>query len=419
MELTLSPRPIGGRIKAIASKSQAHRLMICAALADRATKLVCAETSQDMDATARALAALGADFSYLNGAYTVYPMEMPRGDSELDCGESGSTLRFLLPVVGALGVGATFRLHGRLAERPLSPLWEAMEAHGCRLTRPSADTVRCEGRLDGGHWEIAGNVSSQFISGLLLALPLTGEESDIMLTTPLESAGYADLTLQAVRQFGVDAERDETGWHIPQTGGYTSCGRAAVEGDWSNAAFWLCAGAISDPVTVEGLSLSSAQGDRAILSVLERFGAKIEAGGDSVTVTPGDLHGIELDARNIPDLVPPVALVAACAKGTTRIFGAERLRLKESDRLQSVADTLSALGAAVEITTDGLLICGGRLAGGTADSRNDHRIAMMAAIAACACTRPITLRGAEAVGKSYPRFWEDYKLLIRAREGIL
>ena len=413
MELTLSPRPIGGRIAAIASKSQAHRLLICAALADRATKIVCTEPSQDMDATARALAALGADFTYRNGAYTVYPMEMPRGDAILDCGESGSTLRFLLPVVGALGVSATFRLNGRLAERPLSPLWEAMEAHGCRLSRPSADTVRCEGRLDGGHWEIAGNVSSQFISGLLLALPLTGEESDIMLTTPLESAPYAGLTMQALRQFGVDAARTEDGWHIPQGWGYTSCGKAAVEGDWSNAAFWLCAGAISNPVTVEGLALESAQGDREIRSILERFGAKVETAGGAVTVTPGDLHGIELDARNIPDLVPPIALVAACAQGTTRIFGAERLRMKESDRLQSVADALSALGAGIEITTDGLLIRGSRLTGGTVDSCRDHRIAMTAAIAACACTRPIILRGAEAVNKSYPHFWEDYKTLTR------
>ena len=358
MELTLSPRPVGGTIRAIASKSQAHRLMICAAFADRATKIVCAETSQDMDATARALTALGAELSYRNGAYTVYPMEMPRGDAVLDCGESGSTLRFLLPVVGALGVSATFRLHGRLAERPLSPLREAMEAHGCRLSRPNADEVRCEGRLDGGHWEIAGNVSSQFISGLLLALPLTGEESDIMLTTPLESAGYTDLTVQVLRQFGVEAERTETGWHVPQGRGYRSCGKTAVEGDWSNAAFWLCAGAISDRVTVEGLSLSSAQGDRAILPILEQFGAKVEISGDAVTVAPDDLHAVEIDARDIPDLVPPLALVAACAQGTTRIFGAERLRLKESDRLQSVADALSAIGAGVEITADGLLIRG-------------------------------------------------------------
>lgn len=411
MELTLSPRPIGGRIPAIASKSQAHRLMICAALADRATKITCAETSADMDATARALAALGADFSYLNGAYTVYPMEMPRGDAVLDCGESGSTLRFLLPVVGALGVSATFLLRGRLAERPLSPLWEAMEAHGCRLSHPTADTVRCEGRLNGGHWEIAGNVSSQFISGLLLALPLTGEKSDIMLTTPLESAGYTDLTVQALRQFGIGAERTETGWYLPQGQGYRSCGKAAVEGDWSNAAFWLCAGAISDPVTVENLSLSSAQGDREILAVLKQFGAEVTVCGDSVTVSPGDLHAIELDARHIPDLVPPIALVAACAQGTTRIYGAERLRLKESDRLKSIADTLSALGASVEVTADGLLICGSRLTGGTVNSHNDHRIAMMAAIAASASTHPIVLRGAEAVNKSYPRFWEDYKQL--------
>ncbi|MBQ3355885.1 MAG: 3-phosphoshikimate 1-carboxyvinyltransferase [Oscillospiraceae bacterium] len=413
MELTLSPRPIGGKIAAIASKSAAHRLMICAALSDRATKISCAETSKDVEATARVLTALGADFTYGNGAYTVYPLQLPRGDQVLDCGESGSTLRFLLPVVGALGVSATFRLHGRLAERPLSPLWEAMQAHGCCLSRPSADTVLCEGRLRGGIWEIAGNVSSQFISGLLFALPLTGEASEIVLSTPLESAGYADLTVQALRQFGVEAERTETGWRIPKGQGFRSCGRAAVEGDWSNAAFWLCAGAISAPVTVEGLSLTSAQGDRAILSVLERFGANVETGSGSVTVTPGELHAIELDARHIPDLVPPIALVAACAQGTTRIFGAERLRLKESDRLQSVADALTALGADVTITADGLLIRGGRLCGGRADICNDHRIAMMAAIAACACTQTVTLRGAEAVNKSYPRFWEDYRILTR------
>lgn len=413
MELTLSPRPIGGTIRAIASKSQAHRLLIAAALADRATKLVCAETSADIDATVRALAALGADFTYLNGGWTVYPMELPRGDLVLDCGESGATLRFLLPVVGALGVSATFRLRGRLAERPLSPLWEAMEAHGCRLSRPCADEVRCEGRLDGGLWEIAGNVSSQFLSGLLLALPLTGEESDIMLTIQLESAPYVELTAQVLRQFGVEAEHTAAGWHIPQGRGYRSCGKTAVEGDWSNAAFWLCAGAISDPVTVEGLSLSSAQGDRAILPILERFGARVTACGDAVTVAPGDLNGIALDARDIPDLVPPIAAVAACAQGTTQVFGAERLRLKESDRLQSIADALTALGAEVSVTTDGLMIRGGRLTGGTVDSRNDHRIAMMAAILACACTRPVVIRGAEAVKKSDPRFWEDYKRMIR------
>ena len=409
MELTLSPRPIGGTVASIASKSQAHRLLICAALAWQSTKIICAESSADIDATIRCLAALGADFSRRDGTITVYPMELPRGDRELDCGESGSTLRFLLPVVGALGVGATFRLHGRLAERPLSPLWEEMERHGCRLSRPTPDTLRCEGRLSGGTYQIAGDVSSQFISGLLFALPLTGEESDIMLTSKAESAGYIALTVHALRQFGIAAEQTASGWHIPSGSFYASCGKAAVEGDWSNAAFWLCAGAISRPVTVTGLNPDSLQADRQITEILRRFGAEVRSDESGVHVAPSALHAIEIDARNIPDLVPPIAAVAACARGTTTIFGAERLRIKESDRLKSVADALRAVGGQVEITPDGLQITGCSLHGGTIDSSNDHRIAMLAGILSSVCSQPITLTGAEAVRKSYPSFWEELK----------
>lgn len=409
MELTLSPRPIGGIVASIASKSQAHRLLICAALAWQSTKIICAESSADIDATIRCLAALGADFSRRDGTITVYPMELPRGDRELDCGESGSTLRFLLPVVGALGVGATFRLHGRLAERPLSPLWEEMERHGCRLSRPTPDTLRCEGRLSGGTYQIAGDVSSQFISGLLFALPLTGEESDIMLTSKAESAGYIALTVHALRQFGIAAEQTASGWHIPSGSFYASCGKAAVEGDWSNAAFWLCAGAISRPVTVTGLNPDSLQADREITEILRRFGAEVRSDESGVHVAPSALHAIEIDARNIPDLVPPIAAVAACARGTTTIFGAERLRIKESDRLKSVADALRAVGGQVEITPDGLQITGRSLRGGTIDSSNDHRIAMLAGILSSVCSQPITLTGAEAVRKSYPNFWEELK----------
>ena len=409
MELTLSPRPIGGTVASIASKSQAHRLLICAALAWQSTKIICAESSADIDATIRCLAALGADFSRRDGTITVYPMELPRGDRELDCGESGSTLRFLLPVVGALGVGATFRLHGRLAERPLSPLWEEMERHGCRLSRPTPDTLRCEGRLSGGTYQIAGDVSSQFISGLLFALPLTGEESDIMLTSKAESAGYIALTVHALRQFGIAAEQTASGWHIPSGSFYASCGKAAVEGDWSNAAFWLCAGAISRPVTVTGLNPDSLQADREITEILRRFGAEVRSDEFGVHVAPSALHAIEIDARNIPDLVPPIAAVAAVARGTTTIFGAERLRIKESDRLKSVADALRAVGGQVEITPDGLHITGCSLHGGTIDSSNDHRIAMLAGILSSVCSQPITLTGAEAVRKSYPNFWEELK----------
>lgn len=415
MDKVIFPRPLGGKIAAIASKSQAHRLLICAALADQATGLSCAELSKDIEATAACLTALCADISYQNAGYLVVPREKA-AVCRCNCGESGSTLRFLLPVAAALGVETTFVLHGRLPERPLTPLWEELEAHGCTLSRPTADTVRCAGRLTGGTYRMAGNVSSQFISGLLFALPLTGEESNIMLTSPLESADYVRMTLAALRTFGIAVGENERGWHIPAGQRYRSCGSARVEGDWSNAAFWLTAGAISGEMTVTGLTPDSPQGDRRIAGLLARFGAEVAWRDNAVTVRPRRLRGIDIDARDIPDLVPPLALAAACADGTTRIYGAERLRIKESDRLQSVAGALNALGAAVEILPDGLLIRGGTLTGGTVDSQNDHRIAMLAAIASAVCSAPVTLHGAEAVQKSYPRFWADFEKL-QAKEA--
>lgn len=412
MDKVIIPCPLGGQIAAIASKSQAHRLLICAALADTLTGLSCAELSKDIEATAACLIALCADIAYQNTSYHVTPREKATA-CRCDCGESGSTLRFLLPVAAALGVKTTFQLHGRLPERPLSPLWEELEAHGCRLSRPTADTVLCEGKLTGGVYRMAGNISSQFISGLLFALPLTGEDSDIMLTSPLESADYVRMTLAALRTFGITVEKCETGWHIPAGQQYRSCGSAEVEGDWSNAAFWLTAGAISEVVTVTGLSPDSPQGDRKIADLLARFGAEVTWVTNAVSVRPRKLHGIDIDARDIPDLVPPLALAAACAEGTTRIYGAERLKIKESDRLQSVAGALQSLGAEVEILPDGLMIHGGKLSGGTVDSQNDHRIAMLAAIASSVCENPVTLLGAEAVQKSYPRFWADFETMQR------
>ena len=412
MERTIFPHKLGGRIAAIPSKSQAHRLLICAALADEPTALTCPEGSQDIEATARCLTAFGAAIRRTETGYAVQSAQAPER-AEADCGESGSTLRFLLPVAAALGIDTTFCLHGRLAARPLSPLWEELEAHGCALSRPTSDTVRCTGRLTGGVFRLAGNISSQFISGLLLALPMTGTDSELVLTTPLESAGYVDMTLDALRRFGVRVECTQNGWRIPAGARYASCGAAEVEGDWSNAAFWLTAGAISSPVTVTGLAPDSRQGDRAAAAILARFGAEVSTEGDAVTVCPGRLRGIELNARDIPDLVPPLALAAACAEGTTRILGAERLRIKESDRLRSVAAALNALGGDVRVLPDGLEIHGGTLTGGTADAQNDHRIAMLAAVAASVCAEPVRVCGAEAVNKSYPGFWKDFTQLTK------
>lgn len=382
MDLILEPRSIAGTVAAIASKSQAHRLLICAALAERPTRILCGALSQDIEATARCLAALGAGLCYDGAVFTVRPIGLPQSGEAPDCGESGSTLRFLLPVAAALGCDATFHLRGRLPERPLGPLWEALEAHGCRLTRPTPDTLRCAGQLRGGVFALAGNVSSQFLSGLLFALPLTGEDCRLRLTTPLESRGYVDLTLAALERFGIRVEAEEAGWRIPGGQRYRSPGPVSVEGDWSNAAFWLCAGAVSGPVTVTGLDMASRQGDRAVLAWLRALGAEVEEGTAGVTVRPGALHGCAINAREIPDLVPPLALTAALARGETCIYGAARLRFKESDRLQTVADTLNALGGRAEVRRTALRISGGALRGGAVSGANDHRIVMMAAVAA-------------------------------------
>lgn len=416
MDITLKNRPIGGQIAAISSKSAAHRLLICAALAEKPTNIVCTDRSEDIDATVRCLNALGAKIDELPDGFLVRPIRKAATEATLDCGESGSTLRFLLPIAAAFGADATFVLHGRLPERPLSPLWELLSEKGIMLTRPSKNTLCLRGRLYPGSYPIAGNVSSQFITGLLFALPLLEGKSDIMLTSELESAAYVDLTLRALERFDIYPQPTEQGWRFPQNSTYSSPKIVIVEGDWSNAAFWLCAGAICRPMTVTGLSMASSQGDRQICDLLRRFGAEVEIEGDRITVRPAPLHGIDIDASQIPDLVPPLALGAACAEGRSRIFGAERLKIKESDRLQSVFDAISALGGEIKMRPDGLDIVGGRLHGGQIDSQNDHRIAMMAAIASTVCDGSLTLKGAQAVKKSYPRFWADFEKLVISDE---
>ena len=303
-----------------------------------------------------------------------------------------------------LGRETTFRLHGRLPQRPLGPLWEALEAHGVRLSRPAPGELLCAGRLENGRFLLPGDVSSQFFSGLLFALPLLSGPSELRAATPPESAGYIAMTLAALRRFGIAAEPLPDGWAIPGGQRYRSPGAVRAEGDWSNAAFWLAAGALSRPVTVTGLQAESGQGDRVILEYLRRFGAEVEQNADAVTVRPAPLRGCSLDVRSTPDLAPPLALLAACAAGTTRITGAARLRYKESDRLASIAAALRALGADVRDLPDGLEIAGGRLTDGMVDACGDHRIAMLAAIASARCD--VRLRGAECVEKSDPHFWQ-------------
>ena len=416
MTVTISPGiPLTGTLDAIPSKSAAHRLMICAALADGQTTITCPQRSQDIDATLRCLTGLGTSFLPQGKGYLVTPAAKKSRveDCLLDCGESGSTLRFLLPVAGALGADTTFQQAGRLVQRPMGPLIEQLETHGCKTyLDQEKKTLSISGQLTPGAYRLPGDVSSQFFTGLLFALPLLGEESILEIDGELESASYIKLTTQALAAFGVTPERIETGWVIrPQA--YHTPGRAIVEGDWSNAAPWLCMGAIDgDSITVKGLDPDSLQGDKAICRVLGEMGVPIHRTADRCTSHTGRLHPTTIDARDIPDLVPVLAALAAAIPGTTTITGAARLRLKESDRLATTAATLNALGGEVEVTDDGLIIRGkAHLLGGMVDAAGDHRIAMAAAVASCACREPVVITGAQAVEKSYPTFWHDLRAL--------
>ena len=414
MNIRLTPAKLHGTLPAISSKSDAHRVLIASALAEKPTKMLCNIVSDDIHATAACLAALGAKAEFSDGVITVYPnaCETPK-DVSLDCGESGSTLRFLLPLVSALGKNGTFIGHGRLPNRPVTPLREAMEAHGVRFPQKEQFPLKTEGQLSAGEYTMRGDVSSQYITGLLFSLPLLEKDSTLTLLPPVESLPYIRMTLHTLRTFGIEIEETEQGFVIPGKQHFRSPGEITVEGDWSNAAFFLVAGALGDSVTVTGLRQDSEQGDKAIVRLLSEMGAKVEIRGDAVTVSPAELHGIPIDGANIPDLVPVLSVAAAAAKsGVTVISNAARLRLKECDRLSAVNDCLTKLGAAVSETDDGLVIWGGDpLHGGQVSSYNDHRMAMATAVASIAADGPVVIHDAQAVKKSYPHFFEDFNKL--------
>ena len=394
MNVIITPSPLKGCVRVPASKSAAHRALICAALADGPTDSIINALNRDIEATAACLGALGAEIEATADGLRVSPIAHLPESATLDCGESGSTLRFLIPVAAALDARAAFTGRGRLPERPNAVLTDALRRHGATI---DSDTLpmRVSGPVRGGRWALPGNVSSQYVTGLLFALPLLREDSDIVLTTRLESSAYVDMTLQALARFGVTVEAAEGGWRIPGRQRYRSPGRLEIEGDWSAAAFWLAADAMGGDIRVDGLREDTAQGDRAAAALLGRP---------------------EIDASGVPDLVPALAVAAAARQGRTVITGAARLRLKESDRLQTVAAMLRALGHGVTVTDDGLVIEGGApapCAGDvrTVDGANDHRIVMAAAVAAATADAPVRILGAQAVEKSYPDFFRDLKAL--------
>ena len=410
MIASLKPTKLSGTIPAIASKSDAHRLLILAALCRGETRLIMEQRSEDIDATVACLRALGAKIALVPDGVFVHGIERVNEYPLLDCSESGSTFRFLLPVATALCEHVRFTGSGRLPDRPIGELLTVLQAHGVAF---SAERLpfQTTGKLTGGRFSLPGNVSSQYLTGLLLATPLLEEDSTIFLTTRLESAAYVDITLHALKRFGVQVEAQDGGYAVCGGQAIQSPGELRVDGDWSNAAFFLAAGALGNPVTMTGLRLDSPQGDKAILDALKRFGAHVEVAEDRIIVSPAPLSGCTIDVGETPDLLPILAVLGACASGETRLINAARLRFKESDRLASASAMLRALGGRVEELPDALVITGGQLAGGTVDSCRDHRIAMSAAVASIRCANEVTILGADAVKKSYPGFFEDWAIL--------
>ena len=383
MDIRIIPQKLRGAVTPPASKSMAHRAVLAMALAGGTGTLSNLSDSQDIQATKRCVAALKA----------------PRPEGEppfLDCGESGSTLRFLIPIALAAAGGGVFTGHGRLMERPQQPYFDIFDEKGIFYGQTDG-VLTVRGTLTPGVYHLPGNVSSQFVTGLLYALPLLPGVSTIEITTPLESGGYVDMTLDMLEKFGISVQnKNYAVFHIP--GNQVYQGRdITVEGDWSQAGFWYAANFLDNQVAIQGLNADSTQGDRVVASLYWKL------------AKPGDT---DIDVSGCPDLLPPLAVMAAVRSGTTRFVNAARLRIKESDRLATTAALLNALGGHAEEGPDSLTVRGvPAFSGGTVDGANDHRIVMAAAIAATRSSAPVTILGAEAVRKSYPSFWEDYKQL--------
>ncbi|MBQ3123113.1 MAG: 3-phosphoshikimate 1-carboxyvinyltransferase [Firmicutes bacterium] len=417
MDVKITPSKLSGQIEAIASKSEAHRLLICAALSRTETELNINKRSDDIDATIGCLRALGAEITVSGSKVLVKPCR-PSGTPLIDAKESGSTLRFMIPVAAALAESVSFTGGGRLPERPIGELLTSISENGS-----TADSDRIpltlSGKLKAGTFSIPGNVSSQYITGLLLALPLLEGRSSVKLTSKLESKAYVDITLDVMKRFGVEFEyvENEEGlseFVLDNGNGYSAPPFVKVDGDWSNGAFFLVAGALGNGITVSGLSLSSPQGDKEIISILRKFGADVMISEDVITVLPGNLKGTVIDINETPDLLPILSVLASFAEGETEFVNGARLRIKESDRLMSSAAMINGLGGCAEELPSGLKVQGfpgGNLRGGNVDSFHDHRIAMSAAIAATRCDGDVYIKDAGSAAKSYPDFYSDYRNL--------
>ncbi len=409
MDISMIWDRVYGSASAIASKSDAHRALIAAALSDKPTLFNLGSVSLDIEATISCLISLGAKIERTDNSLTVFPVSSRVKTPLLDCNESGSTLRFMIPVAAAVSDNPSFVGKGRLAERPLSPLKNAMENCGCLF---SSDTLplTVSGKLSSGVFTLPGNVSSQFISGLLFALPILSGDSQIILSSPLESASYVRMTIDTLSRFNIKIEEGEKGFFVKGNQNYESPSEYIVEGDWSNIAPFLAAAALGGEISADGLNPHSKQSDIAILSVLEKFGADIKDNNGVYTIRKKNANPFDFDMAQCPDLFPVIAALACGAMGKSTLYNAARLRLKESDRIKSTSALIKSLGGECIENEDSLTIIGkGGLKGGNCDSFNDHRIVMAAAVASAICKESVIISGAEAINKSFPDFIKHFE----------
>ena len=382
---------LNGNVTIPPSKSAAHRALICSYLAGGGSVSPIID-SNDMRATVGVIDAL------------------KNNEDVMNCIESGSTLRFMIPVVASLGRRATFIGEGRLPERPIGEYLDILPKHNVKVYSNGYLPMTIDGQLRNGSYEVNGDVSSQYITGLLLALANVEGDSAVILKTPLQSKPYVDMTVKVMADFGVNITETDFGYLI-HGGQEFKKQDYIVEGDWSQSAFFLVAGAIGGGVKVSGLDMNSTQGDKAIVDVLKSFGADVEVGKDYVISRKSKLTGTTVDATDIPDLVPIIAVLGAFSNGTTTIKGAERLRFKESDRIESVVSNLRLMGVDVTETKDGMIINGSKPHGADLKGYNDHRIVMAFSVAGLFCDGDVRIDDAQSINKSYPTFFDDYNML--------
>lgn len=425
--LRINPNQLGGLVAVPSSKSIGHRVMICAALSDGVSIVRDINMSDDLEATIEALQSLGASFEAIDDKESEWvvgginrrngicqPLEASHDPLEIYCKESGSTLRFMIPVALAVMEHIKFTGSGRLVERPINEYFPILQASGIEMNYNGNLPFGVKGKLLPGNYRLSGRVSSQYTSGMLLAAPLLKGKTQISIEGKMESKAYIDLTIDTMKQFGVEVNREDyKSFSIGMEAGYKPTD-LSVEADYSQAAFWIVAGLIGkQPIALRGLKSNSSQGDRAVLEIAKRMGGQLSWEGDQLVAYPSKTLGTIIDASQCPDLIPVLCVLAALSDGETRVINGQRLRVKESDRILATVTELQKLGADIQETEDGMIIKGQlerRTLKGNCEARSwgDHRIAMAVAVAASVCEGPVTIEGAEAVCKSYPRFFADY-----------